>query len=771
MASSTILSLYSPWSNYAPDPYVSLDDDNNVSLSGYRHTGGPGSPEVRGEKFSTVDLNARSNCMSAVDVKDAVLSYGRGKKVVHALRGVNLRVPAGGIYGLLGPSGCGKTTLLRCIIGRLSPQKGEVEVFGEKPGVSGSLIPGPDIGYMPQDIALYPDFTIEETLMYFGRLFQMNAKFISERIEFLMQFLQLCEKSRFIGNLSGGQKRRVSLAVALVHNPPLVVLDEPTVGVDPVLRQAIWDHLVDLTSTGCLTVIITTHYIEEARAANIVGLMRSGRLLIEANPNYLLRRFQRTTLEEVFLHLCQMNVNAAEICGTEESLKSNAFAAENKPDICATSTLPAAGQNAVSFSARNATVEGTEDIVHIEKSNHRQQPSTEMWKKFSKTSALCNKNLVRLRRNLPVLLFQFLLPSIEVILFCLCIGRDPFDIPVAIVNNEQPTDLSFKFLESIDKSIIIQVVNVDFQREVNNTQLAIEAVEKGDCWAALIIGSNFSVALRLRMILEGGVDNETVRQSNVEVHLDMTNQLIGYKIQRTLLESFQNFAKNMLIAEQQNPALVELPVQFVEPVYGGEPTFTEFMAPGVLLSITFLAAVALTALAFVMERKEGLLERSLVAGVTSFEFLLSHILTQLLVVSVQIFLLLIFTFLVFQVPCRCSFIWVILMTLLQGCCGMSYGLMISALCKEENSATMLALGSFYPNLLLSGTVWPTQAMPAVMRYISYVLPQTLPIESMRYMLSRGWGPEFVEVASGFAVTIVWTLLFLFFAILIFKVKK
>lgn len=153
----------------------------------------------------------------------------------------------------------------------------------------------------------------------------------------------------------------------------------------------------------------------------------------------------------------------------------------------------------------------------------------------------------------------------------------------------------------------------------------------------------------------------------------------------------------------QNPAAFEFPVKFDKPVYGGSsPSFTEFMAPGVLLSIAFLAAVALTALAFVMERKEGLLERSLVAGVSSYEFLFSHVLTQLLVLCVQIALLLVFTFAVFGIPSSGHFAWVILLTLLQGSCGMAYGLMISALCKEENSATMLALGSFYPNLLLSG---------------------------------------------------------------------
>jgi huntingtin len=270
----------------------------------------------------------------------------------------------------------------------------------------------------------------------------------------------------------------------------------------------------------------------------------------------------------------------------------------------------------------------------------------------------------------------------------------------------------------------------------------------------------------------GSADNDTIQFSAIHVHLDMTNQIIGYQLQRTLFDAWQSFSTAVSLQLGQNPEAFQLPVRFEAPVYGArDPSFTEFMAPGVLLSIAFLAAVALTALAFVMERKEGLLERSLVAGVSAYEFLFSHVLTQMLVLLVQIFLLLIFTFIVFEVPSEGPFIWVLLLTLLQGSCGMAYGLMISSLCKEENSATMLALGSFYPNLLLSGTVWPVQAMPNFMRYISYVLPQTIPIESMRYILSRGWGPEHIEVAAGFAITLAWTAFFLTAAVLIFRYKK
>lgn len=148
-------------------------------------------------------------------------------------------------------------------------------MLGGKPGTKGSGVPGKRVGYMPQEIALYGEFTIRETMMYFGWIFGMKTSEIVERLQFLLNFLDLPSQNRMVKNLSGGQQRRVSFAVALMHDPELLILDEPTVGVDPLLRQSIWNHLVHITKAGQKTVIITTHYIEEARQAHAVSLNNS----------------------------------------------------------------------------------------------------------------------------------------------------------------------------------------------------------------------------------------------------------------------------------------------------------------------------------------------------------------------------------------------------------------------------------------------------------------------------------------------------------------
>ncbi|KAI5715033.1 hypothetical protein M8J77_009373 [Diaphorina citri] len=247
----------------------------------------------------------------AVCVRHAFKHYGSKSNPNHVLSNLNMTVAKGTIYGLLGASGCGKTTLLSCIVGRRRLNTGEIWVLGGKPGTKGSGVPGKRVGYMPQEIALYGEFSIKETMMYFGWIFGMETPEIDDRLQFLLNFLDLPSQSRLVKNLSGGQQRRVSFAVALMHDPELLILDEPTVGVDPLLRQSIWNHLVQITKDGNKTVIITTHYIEEARQAHTIGLMRSGRLLAEESPQVLLQTYGCQSLEEVFLKLSRKQGNDA----------------------------------------------------------------------------------------------------------------------------------------------------------------------------------------------------------------------------------------------------------------------------------------------------------------------------------------------------------------------------------------------------------------------------------------------------------------------------
>ena len=170
-------------------------------------------------------------------------------------------------FALLGSSGCGKTTLLSCIIGSMTLNSGSIKVLGK----NGFGLPGHKIGYMPQQIALIDEFSIKEVIYYFGRIYGMKDEKIRDQFHFLKKLLDLSPDSRFIGDCSGGQQRRISFAVAILHEPDLLILDEPTVGLDPVLRSEIWNFLIEKIKSSNLSVIITTHYIEEAKNANYVS--------------------------------------------------------------------------------------------------------------------------------------------------------------------------------------------------------------------------------------------------------------------------------------------------------------------------------------------------------------------------------------------------------------------------------------------------------------------------------------------------------------------
>ncbi|KAK0087540.1 hypothetical protein PV325_000790 [Microctonus aethiopoides] len=752
--------------------------------------------------LSTPGLNNPAwNRQQAVSVRHAFKNYGSSKNPNHVLQNLNMTVAKGSIYGLLGASGCGKTTLLSCIVGRRRLNSGEIWVLGGKPGTKGSGVPGKRVGYMPQEIALYGEFTIRETMMYFGWIFGMDTPEIVERLRFLLQFLDLPSQNRLVKNLSGGQQRRVSFAVALMHDPELLILDEPTVGVDPLLRQSIWNHLVQITKDGNKTVIITTHYIEEARQAHTIGLMRSGRLLAEESPRALLTMYNCPSLEDVFLKLSKKQGQSIQPA-TELNISNNISLASlnwGKKDepVYVTEESGVVGLNF--HQSKEVLIHDTTNGVgsHYDL-NGKPLPgavtgksnTTEVWNDCSladclnftstgKIKALLQKNFLRMWRNVGVMLFIFALPVMQVILFCLAIGRDPTGLKLAIVNHEMNwetkfcpvahncsfTNLSCRYLNFLNNDTMIK-------EYYETPDLAIEAVKRGNAWGTLYFTENFTDALLARMALGREADEETLDQSEIRVWLDMSNQQIGLMLARNLQYSYRDFAKDLLAKCDENTKLADVPIQFLDPIYGSnDPSFTDFVAPGVILTIVFFLAVALTSSALIIERMEGLLDRSWVAGVSPGEILFSHVVTQFVVMCGQTALVLIFMILVFGVECNGDIGWVIILTILQGLCGMCFGFVISAICELERNAIQLALGSFYPTLLLSGVIWPVEGMPTVLRVISHGLPLTMATTSLRSMLTRGWSISEPDVYDGFISTIVWIVVFLTISMVVLKFKR
>jgi ABC-2 type transport system ATP-binding protein len=227
----------------------------------------------------------------AIQVEGLTKSFGR----LRALAGVSLRVRVGEVYGLLGPNGSGKTTLIRALLGMVRPDSGQVRVLGR-------LMPDRPvlarIGYMTQAAALYPDLSVAENVAFFAAINGAEAK-----IDEALRFVDLeARKNSVVATLSGGMRTRVSLACAIVHRPALLLLDEPTVGVDPQLRRRLWDQFRDMAAEG-RTILVSSHVMDEAERCDRLGLIRSGRLLSEGSVEELKRQAEVDRLEDAFLKL------------------------------------------------------------------------------------------------------------------------------------------------------------------------------------------------------------------------------------------------------------------------------------------------------------------------------------------------------------------------------------------------------------------------------------------------------------------------------------
>jgi ABC-2 type transport system ATP-binding protein len=230
--------------------------------------------------------------ISAVVSRDLVVV--RGKTTV--LAGLSFEVPEATVTGLLGPSGCGKTTLMRSAIGVQRIRSGSLEVLGLPAGDPALRT---QVGYASQGASVYLDLTVQENIRYFAAALRAPASDTARVIE----EVDLASHAKSLtGRLSGGERSRVSLAVALLGSPRLLVLDEPTVGLDPVLREQLWDLFARLAQGG-MTLLVSSHVMDEAERCDALLLMREGRLLAHETPAALKERTGTHDLDSAFLHL------------------------------------------------------------------------------------------------------------------------------------------------------------------------------------------------------------------------------------------------------------------------------------------------------------------------------------------------------------------------------------------------------------------------------------------------------------------------------------
>ena len=565
--------------------------------------------------------------------------------------------------------------------------------------------------------------------------------------------------------MSGGQQRRVSLACSLIHCPPLLILDEPTVGTDPVLRLSIWSHLETLSSSGH-TIIVTTHYIDEARKAHTVAFMRNGQLVAQENPHVLLKQYGMLNLEDVFLKLCiesdendnknDSNPNCVQI---KQNNYDNQFCTEltkvyfetqnvDKQDGLETNDM------SIKITIKGEGLSSNHTSIKIRSSGF-----------LSKHSALLQKDFKRFSRKWFHLLFGLVCPSLLFIFVMMSIGDGPSNLNLAIFDEEKQNNLSENwgqlFIDSIDKNRF----NLHYFKSIEE---AIESVSLGNNHVAIDINDRFTKAIILRFNYLTETDEDTLEESTINVYIDQSNQLLALQLEGYLYSAMVTFIQIAANKMKINPEFFKVPLSFDKSINGdSRGSIKDFIPPGLYLICVFYISAVMTSHNIIVERKDGVFQRSVVAGITASDILLSNIIFQMLVQVFQITGLIFIGYFLMNVRFPGPFAIFLAMIFSQGLCGIGLGLVLSILISDELIVILLIVVMEIMSLTL-GTFWPFENMPQLIQFASKFYPTTLPIISMRSIMYRGWGIEYFEVYLGFIVNYIWFSVFLIISLIFLK---
>ncbi|XP_070491491.1 ABC transporter G family member 23-like [Chironomus tepperi] len=436
-----------------------------------------------------------------------------------------MSIPHGKIYCLLGASGCGKTTLISCILGVKSLDSGKIKVLQEKVSHKQLHSNINSIGYMPQETSLPTAMSIRETLSFFANISQMDMKTFKNRYEMLMTLLELKSEDALIEDLSGGEKRRVSFAVALIHNPQFLILDEPTVGLDVVIVQKIWNFLREsIKLNKNLTVLMSTHYPHEAEKADICGFMRNGRLLMADSPENILASLNAQNLDEASLKLCYER-NSADfdvIVGNDR--KSEHLSAE------------------------------------LEDQNVDFKSKRRIWE-LRTIKALMLKKFLWTKNSKIIILSTVLPPLYLIILLIFTIGNRPQGLKIGILNEE---DVDCNAFMSRNKSydckseglscLFISSIPDDKLHKIpyKNTEKIQNDTKKGQIEGYLHIPSNFSLEF---LSIQDIFDILELNNSHISVYLDQAEIFKQGYAKATVASAYDDFVDNIMPKCNRKPEM------------------------------------------------------------------------------------------------------------------------------------------------------------------------------------------------------------------------
>ncbi|MBL3559136.1 MULTISPECIES: ribosome-associated ATPase/putative transporter RbbA [Marinobacter] len=620
-------------------------------------------PEEKRRDYRAVEIPPRQaeDGDTAIEARDLTMRFGEFTAVDH----VNLRVPRGEIFGFLGSNGCGKTTTMKMLTGLLPPSEGRAWLFGHEVDPH-DLATRCRVGYMSQFFSLYTELTVRQNLELHARLFHVPATEVSGRADEMVERFDLAAVIDSLpGRLPLGHRQRLSLAVAMIHKPEMLILDEPTSGVDPVARDAFWRMLVELSRRDGVTIFISTHFMNEAERCDRISLMHAGRVLVTDTPANIVQQRSAETLEEAFVaHLEEASGEADE--GQTASLD---------------------------------TVDASSG--HVEPQGWRRMFDPRRMISHARREGL------ELRRD-PIRLTLALLGSV-ILMFVMGYGisLDVEDLTFAVLDRDQTTvsrDYTLNLTGSryfVERPPITGYADLDRRMREGDISLAIEIPP----------GFARDIARGRRVEIGAWIDGamptrgETVRGYVQGIHahwLATKAREAGYG--------------------EALAGLVNIETRFR---YNPDVKSLVAMVPAVIPLLLMLIPAMLAALSVVREKELGSITNFYVTPTTRLEFLLGKQFPYVVLSFLSFLLLTLLAVTVFGVPLKGSFLTLAVGALLYVGAATAVGLLISTFMRSQIAAIFgTAVLTILPAANFSGMIDPVSSLEGMGRLIGEVYPTT-----------------------------------------------
>lgn len=642
-------------------------------------------PEEKRRDYKTVEIVPRAQEEAEIAIKADGLTMRFGSFV--AVDRVSFEIPRGEIYGFLGSNGCGKTTTMKMLTGLLQPSEGEAWLFGE-PVDASNLETRRRVGYMSQAFSLYSELTVRQNLDLHARLFEVPAHVIPDRIETMAGRFGLDDVLDVLPDkLPLGQRQRLSLAVAMIHQPEMLILDEPTSGVDPIARDNFWRIMVDLARRDKVTIFISTHFMNEAERCDRISLMHAGRVLVTDTPAGLIRRRGVDTLEDAFVGYLE-----------------DAVAASRKDD----------GSEQTDQLQKKALSAGGASRAPLPSSQQDEKGSFFSFRRMFSYTVL---EALELRRD-PIRATLALAGSM-ILLFIMGYGisMDVEDLTFAVLDRDQ-TSISRDYTQNlsgsryfIERSPITDYEDLDRRMRSGELTLALEIppgfgrdVSRG---RPVEIGAWIDGAMPMRA--------ETIKGYVQGMHV----QWLQSK------SAVPNFA-NIEIRYRYNPDVESL----------------KAIVPAVIPILLLLIPAMLAALSVVREKELGSIVNLYVTPVTRLEFLLGKQLPYVALAMLNFLLMTIAAVTVFGVPLTGSISALVVGALLYTFGATAMGLFFSSFMSSQIAAIFgTAIATLIPASQYSGMINPVSSLEGAGAFIGSIYPATYFLIISRGVFSKALGFE------------------------------